>query len=121
MLSRSDIAVSFHGLLQSKHVGKGLQGGAGLSEVPHLLVHADLDVGDARIVQRFFQIGILHLLGVAELLHQKHQSLRTAVLHHLRHELAAAVFGAGGVIEQHIVVDGGKLLGQRQQRIGGWG
>ena len=121
MLSRSDIAVSFHGLLQGKHIGKGLQGGAGLSEVPHLLVHADLDMGNARIVQRFFQIGVLHLLRVAELLHQQHKTLCAAVLHHLRHELAAAVFGAGGVIEQHIVVDGGKLLGQRQQRIGGWG
>lgn len=33
-----------------QHVGKRLDGGAGLAEVPHLLVHAQLDVGDAGVV-----------------------------------------------------------------------
>ncbi len=53
-----------------QHVGKGLDGGAGLAEVPHLLVHAQLDVGDTGVVQSLLQVGVLHLLGVAELLHE---------------------------------------------------
>ena len=40
-----------------QHVGERLDGGAGLAEVPHLLVHAQLDVGDAGVVQSLLQVG----------------------------------------------------------------
>lgn len=55
---------------------------------PHLLVHTQLDVGHAGLVQRLLQIGVLHLFGVAELLHEQDHALGTAVLGQLGHELA---------------------------------
>ena len=38
-----------------EHVGKGLDGGAGLAEVPHLLVHTQLDVGMPASSRAFFR------------------------------------------------------------------
>ena len=95
-----------------QHVGKCLDGGAGLPEVPHLLVHTQLDVGHAGLVQRLLQIGVLHLLGVAELLHEQDHALGTAVLGQLGHELAPAVLAGVLIVEQDIIVLISELLGQ---------
>ena len=59
---------------------------------------------DTRIVQSLLEVRILHLLRVAELLHEEHQPLCTALLHEVCNELAAAVLCGLRIVEQNIVV-----------------
>ena len=68
------------GLLHGQHVGKCLNGGACLAKVAHLLVHAQLHMRNTGGIQSLLQVGILHFLGVAEGLHEQHQTLTKAVL-----------------------------------------
>ena len=93
-------------------VRKRLDSGAGLAEVPHLLVHTQLDVGDPSGVQRLLQVGILHLLGVAELLHEQHQTLSAGLLDLIHHKVGTAVLLRVLIIEEDVVILVGKLLGQ---------
>ena len=48
-------------LAGAEHVGECLDRSACLTEVAHLLVNAELDVRDIRLIKRFFERRIFHL------------------------------------------------------------
>ena len=74
---------------------------------------------DTRIVESLLEVRILHLLRVAELLHEEHQSLCAALLHKIRNELAAAILCGLRIIEQDIVIAICELHGEVSDRVVG--
>ena len=68
-------------------------------------------------IQSLLQVGILHFLGVAEGLHEQHQTLCAALLDLGNNILGTAVLVGELVVQQDIVVHGRELQSQSQQAV----
>ena len=83
-----------------KNIRKCLDSSCSLSEVSHLLVNTKLDVRDTCVVESFLVVRILHLLRIAELLHEEYKPLSAALLNHVSYELATAVLGRLRIVKK---------------------
>ena len=100
-----------------KNIRKCLDSSCSLSEVSHLLVNTKLDVRDTCVVESFLEVRILHLLRIAELLHEEYKTLSAALLNHVSHELATAVLGRLRIIKKDIVIHVCKLFSKSSESI----
>ena len=65
---------------------------------------------DTCVVESFLEVRILHLLRIAELLHEEYKPLSAALLNHVSYELATAVLGRLRIIKKDIVIHVCKLF-----------
>ena len=72
---------------------------------------------DTCVVESFLEVRILHLLRIAELLHEEYKPLSAALLNHVSYELTTAVLGRLRIVKKDIVVHVCKLFCKSSESI----